>query len=212
MIRLLDLLFTLCNACAAVYQQDPANNSRHVARIVSFHLRSMQIRRTAVLASRAPATYLAHLVLLCHHYSFCSTPRDNDVMFAQRLNPTTGQLEWAVVGLANDASSNGDPLMATTSYTDMLNDDARNRAYRRALEAAVQPDDLVLDIGTGTGLLAMMAARSMRHANSTGSVVGCEVHPATANLARRIVAANGLADTVCIVGKRSNDLIVGQGA
>lgn len=74
----------------------------------------------------------------------------------------------------------------------------------------MQPNDLVLDIGTGTGLLAMMAARRMRQANGTGSVVGCEVHPATAMLARRIVAANGLEDTVDVVGVRSNDLVVGD--
>lgn len=109
------------------------------------------------------------------------------------------------------------PLLATTSYTDMLNDDARNRAYRRAIEAAMATlggnDKLVLDIGTGTGLLAMMAARSMRAANHAHNiaVVGCEVHPATAALARRIVAANDLADVVRIVNARSNDVDVGDG-
>ena len=42
----------------------------------------------------------------------------------------------------------------------MLNDHARNAALRRALEKAVTPDSRLLDIGAGSGLLSMMAARA----------------------------------------------------
>lgn len=52
-------------------------------------------------------TYLAHLTfLLCHHYSTCGTTTrdDTNVMYAQRLNPTTGLLEWAVVDLTGDCT------------------------------------------------------------------------------------------------------------
>ena len=42
----------------------------------------------------------------------------------------------------------------------MLNDAERNTAYDRALRARVRAGDMVLDIGAGTGLLGMMAARA----------------------------------------------------
>ena len=42
----------------------------------------------------------------------------------------------------------------------MCADAVRNQAYRRALEAAVREQSVVLDVGTGTGLLARYAARA----------------------------------------------------
>lgn len=86
----------------------------------------------------------------------------------------------------------------------MLHDAPRNDAYERALRAVVRPGMRVLDIGTGSGLLAMMAARA-----GAGEVVACEAVPLIAEKAREIVAANGYADRVRIVAKPSNRLVVG---
>lgn len=87
----------------------------------------------------------------------------------------------------------------------MLNDEARNDAYRRGIEAAVRPGDHVLEIGAGSGLLAMMAARA-----GAGRVTTCEVNPALADAARQIVAANGLADRVTVIGRKSTLLEIGR--
>jgi type II protein arginine methyltransferase len=83
----------------------------------------------------------------------------------------------------------------------IVRDEARNRAYDEALRRAVGPDTRVLDIGAGTGLLSMMAARA-----GAGGVVSCEMNPAVADAAREIVALNGFADRVTVVAKASGDL------
>jgi len=85
----------------------------------------------------------------------------------------------------------------------IVRDDVRNAAYQAALERAVGPETRVLDIGAGTGLLAMMAARA-----GAGAVISCEMNPAVADAAAEIVALNGLADRVRVVAKRSTDLDV----
>lgn len=83
----------------------------------------------------------------------------------------------------------------------MLNDDSRNSAYERAICSAVQPNDNVLDIGAGSGLLSMMAARA-----GASRVDGCEVIPAIAAKAREIVGLNGYSDKIAVLGKRSTEL------
>jgi protein arginine N-methyltransferase 7 len=83
----------------------------------------------------------------------------------------------------------------------MVRDEARNNDYQAAIERAVGPETRVLDIGSGTGLLAMMAARS-----GAKSVVSCEMNPAIAGAATDIVALNGYADRVRVVGKKSTEL------
>ena len=51
-------------------------------------------------------------------------------------------------------------LAATRTLVKMLNDRARTDAFIRAIEATVRPGDVVVDLGTGTGVLALAAARA----------------------------------------------------
>lgn len=90
-------------------------------------------------------------------------------------------------------------------HWNLVRDTARNAAYEAALARAVGPDSLVLDIGAGTGLLGLMALRA-----GAGRVVACEMQPATARMAMDIARANGAGDRLCIVPKKSNDLILGE--
>ena len=85
----------------------------------------------------------------------------------------------------------------------MVRDDRRNRAYDAALRRHVRPESHVLEIGAGSGLLAMMAARA-----GAAQVVTCEQNAAIAAMACEIVARNGLADRVRVVAKHSADLDV----
>ncbi len=82
----------------------------------------------------------------------------------------------------------------------MLRDEVRNQAYDAALRRAVTPDSLVLEIGTGSGILAMMAARA------GARVVTCEMNLSVAAAAREVIAANGLSDRITVIDKPSFEL------
>lgn len=87
----------------------------------------------------------------------------------------------------------------------MLNDTERNDALVVALERRVRPGSHVLDIGSGTGLLAMMAARA-----GAGRVTSCEANPMLAEIARHVVDAHGMSDVITILPKMSTQIRVGE--
>jgi type III protein arginine methyltransferase len=88
-------------------------------------------------------------------------------------------------------------------YFPMVRDRLRHAAVENALRRAIRPGCRVLEIGTGTGLFAMMAARA-----GAGEVVTCERNPAVAAVASEIIARNGFADRVRVIVKSSADLEV----
>ncbi len=87
----------------------------------------------------------------------------------------------------------------------MLADEGRNRAYDKVLRSLMQPGDTVLDIGTGSGLLAMMAIRA-----GAGEVIACEREPAIAEVAKAIIQKNGFADKVKVHALDSRLLRLGK--
>jgi protein arginine N-methyltransferase 7 len=89
-------------------------------------------------------------------------------------------------------------------HVPMMNDPHRNAAYQAALTRAIKPETRVLEIGTGSGLLALMAARC-----GAQSVTTCEIVASLAETARKIVAENGYGDRIDIVAKHSTALQVG---
>jgi protein arginine N-methyltransferase 7 len=91
-----------------------------------------------------------------------------------------------------------------TWHFSLVRDTARNAAYDAALRRAVRPGSRVLDIGAGTGLLAMMAARA-----GAAHVVTCEANPVVAERTAAIVAHNGFADRIKVIAKNSNALEIG---
>lgn len=75
----------------------------------------------------------------------------------------------------------------------LLDDPVRMDAYERAIRALVRPGDVVLDVGAGTGVLAMLAAR-----RGAARVYAVESMP-VAGLARALVEANGLGAVVEVI-------------
>ncbi|KAK3039472.1 hypothetical protein RJ639_028054 [Escallonia herrerae] len=137
-------------------------------------------------------------------------------MFQLRVDPLTGNSEWVVIEEDESTPQNDQkPLLASTSYLDMLNDTRRNRAYREAIDKTVTKPCHVLDIGAGTGLLSMMAARAMasggyvESSSSKGTVTACESYLPMVKLMRKVLRVNGMEKIVRIINKRSDELEVG---
>lgn len=87
-------------------------------------------------------------------------------------------------------------------HISMLNDTVRTQAFIEALRATVGPDDIVLDIGTGTGVLAIAAAQA--GAAHVYAVEGSRM----AASARAGVAANGLSDRVTVIHGLSTEVVL----
>lgn len=86
----------------------------------------------------------------------------------------------------------------------MLADSSRNEAYQRAIEKAVNESSRVLDIGTGSGLLALMAAEA-----GAAKVTACEMSKRIAEVAQQVVMDNDFANVVTVIDKKSPTLKVG---
>lgn len=78
----------------------------------------------------------------------------------------------------------------------MIRDTHRNELLRRAIQAAVRPGDRVVDLGAGSGLLALIAARA-----GAGAVYAVESHPLTASALRKTIAVNGFAAQITVIEK-----------
>lgn len=75
----------------------------------------------------------------------------------------------------------------------MLDDRTRTEAFLRAIEKTVKAGDIVLDLGTGTGILALSAARA--GAEHVYAVEAGHIGRA----AQALFAANGMADKITLV-------------
>lgn len=82
------------------------------------------------------------------------------------------------------------------SHNVMLSDVSRNMAYAAALARSVKPDDVVIDLGSGTGFLSVLAACA--GAKCVIAVEPSEVG-ADGGVLEQTLAANGVSDRVLIL-------------
>ncbi len=88
----------------------------------------------------------------------------------------------------------------------ILADRVRNESYANAIREVVREGDVVLDLGTGTGIHAVLACKA-----GAAKVYAVESAPIV-NLAREIFEENGVADRVEVIEGTSERLQVGQRA
>jgi len=82
---------------------------------------------------------------------------------------------------------------APAVHISMLNDRVRTEAFMKAIAEVVRPGDVVVDIGTGTGVLAAAAARA--GARHVYAIEATDIGKA----AEKMFAANGLSDRITLV-------------
>jgi predicted RNA methylase len=75
-----------------------------------------------------------------------------------------------------------------------LLDTRRTKAFKRAIEETVKPGDVVLDVGTGSGILGMFAAKA-----GAKKVYAVDIAPDIAKFAKQNVVNNGLKNKMEVI-------------
>ena len=103
-------------------------------------------------------------------------------------------------------SSAGPTVEDIDWHREMLADRARVDAFRNAVAVSVKPGDVVVDIGTGTGLLALLAVRagaSRVYAIEQGEII---------ELARQIAIDNGIDEQIVFLRGHSTEITIDERA
>jgi protein arginine N-methyltransferase 1 len=95
---------------------------------------------------------------------------------------------------------------AAPVHIGMLNDRERTRRFLSAISASVRPGDVVVDLGTGSGVMAVAAAKA-----GAARVYAIEAS-GIAHVARRVFAANGVADRNTLIEGHSTQITLPERA
>ncbi|HUR20749.1 MAG TPA: 50S ribosomal protein L11 methyltransferase [Vicinamibacterales bacterium] len=140
---------------------------------------------------------------------YFSAPHTIEEALDQLPQPADGPSQWMLLsgtvlslhragGLVNlEESDQRPPLVegfaGAAIHVAMLNDRRRTSAYLAAIAETVRPGDVVVDLGTGTGILALAAARA-----GARTVYAIEAS-AIAGAAEAMFQRNGFADRIRLV-------------
>lgn len=117
---------------------------------------------------------------------------------ALQVNPGSIRAKENLENVAN--------LLVERWHFRMLNDKKRNLAYKQAIAKAIsQGHDVVLDIGSGTGILSMFAVQS-----GAKEVYACEMSKTMYEMGLDVLKANKMEKLVHTIHKKSTEMKVGD--
>jgi len=91
----------------------------------------------------------------------------------------------------------------TEGVFNCLIDSVRTKAFNKAIKKTVSPGDIVVDMGTGSGVLAMLAARA-----GALKVYAVEIEPNNAKTLRDTFNKNGLGDVIQVIEGSILDVVL----
>ncbi|CAI2316705.1 unnamed protein product [Caenorhabditis sp. 36 PRJEB53466] len=125
-------------------------------------------------------------------------------MFLEKINQKTGEREWVVADENYDLAQE----LARSRFGDMILDFDRNNKFLEGLKTTIREKKKendgnvhVLDIGTGTGLLSLMAARE-----GATKVTALEVFKPMGECAKHITSSSEWKDKITVISERSTDV------
>jgi hypothetical protein len=135
----------------------------------------------------------------------CMNEEGEVLTLSAQLHPDSGRVVWRQ---RYDSEAILQRTVGMSQMTSMLRDNDRNSVYDKATAILINHfkevhgrAPTVLDIGTGTGLLAMLCVR-----NGAGFVFGVEMFDAMAAIATGVVSDQDLDDQIIIINAKSSDV------
>ena len=122
-----------------------------------------------------------------------SLESDPDIDFAPAMGVLNMLLEESALLPADSATPQVSGWANPVEHARMLHDERRTGDYLSAVAATVRPGDVVVDIGTGSGVLAVAAARA--GARRVYAVEASDI----VDVAREVFVANGVDDVVTVI-------------
>jgi len=145
--------------------------------------------------------------------AYCSIPRSRDEVVAH-MGPHAANMYDALAqnGLLLTPEQANNSAVMFHNYTGievhrrMLVDEPRLAKYREGLQAIIQPGDVVIDAGSGTGVLAVLAAQA-----GAAKVYALE-QSRFADVIPHVAASSGVGDIVEVVQGDFSKLVLPQKA
>jgi protein arginine N-methyltransferase 1 len=100
--------------------------------------------------------------------------------------------------------SNASTVDTLAYHRSLLADEVRTRTYRDAINATIHPNDIVIDLGCGTGILSFFACRA-----GATRVYAIDEQPVI-ELARELAHDNGFEDRIVFLNGSSYDVTIDE--